>query len=305
VPLELFALALTEGFVEEDCGSCGGVEGFDVALHGDLDAGVGGVNDFFGETGPFVADQEGDGLAPVEFPGGGGSVGGMVFVDAGGDGGDTVELELGKEDSESCSGDQRKMEGSACGGAKGLGREGTGGTALAGGGGDGSGGAESGGGAEDGADVSWILHPGENDEKWRTFAGGNGKEIFELRLPGKDKGGDALGVLGVGNAFKEAIGGVEHGEGEFGAIDERRQLAVMTLAGLAEEDGFDTAGGGEGFFNKVEAFDADAAGFCGQSAPKGHAEELEPAVVAAGDGGCTGFGGRGHRWQRSRNEVKK
>ena len=44
----LFALALAEGFVEEDGGCGGGVEGFDVALHGDLDAGVGGVNDFFG-----------------------------------------------------------------------------------------------------------------------------------------------------------------------------------------------------------------------------------------------------------------
>ena len=70
----LFTLALAEGFVEEDGGGRGGVEGFDVALHGDLDAGVGGVDDVFGEAGAFVADEEGDGLAPVEFPGGGGRV---------------------------------------------------------------------------------------------------------------------------------------------------------------------------------------------------------------------------------------
>ena len=63
--VELLTLALAEGFVEEDGGCGGGVEGFDVALHGDLDAGVGGVDDFFGEAGAFVADEEGDGLAPV------------------------------------------------------------------------------------------------------------------------------------------------------------------------------------------------------------------------------------------------
>jgi len=97
----LFALALAEGFVEEDGGSGGGVEGFDVALHGDLDAGVGGVDDVFGEAGAFVADEEGDGLAPVELPGGGGRIAGIVFVGAGGDGGDGVEFELREQDSES------------------------------------------------------------------------------------------------------------------------------------------------------------------------------------------------------------
>jgi len=53
----LFALALAEGFVEEDCSGGGGVEGFDVALHGDLDAGVGGVDNVFREAGALVADE--------------------------------------------------------------------------------------------------------------------------------------------------------------------------------------------------------------------------------------------------------
>ena len=68
--LELFALALAEGFVEEDGGGRGCVQGFDVALHGDLDAGVGGVDYVFGEAGAFVADEESDRFAPVDFPGG-------------------------------------------------------------------------------------------------------------------------------------------------------------------------------------------------------------------------------------------
>jgi len=45
--VELLTLALAESFVEEDGGGSGSVEGFDVALHGDLDAGVGGVDDVF------------------------------------------------------------------------------------------------------------------------------------------------------------------------------------------------------------------------------------------------------------------
>ena len=129
----LLALALAEGFVEEDGGGSGCVEGFDVALHGDLDAGVGGVDDVLGEAGAFVADKEGDGLAPVEFPGGGGSIGGIVFVDGGGDGGDAVEFELREQDSEGGSGYERKMECGACGGAESFWREGAGGAALSGG----------------------------------------------------------------------------------------------------------------------------------------------------------------------------
>jgi hypothetical protein len=49
-------LALAEGFVEEDGGSGGGVEAFDVGGHGDVDAGVGGADDVFGEASAFVAD---------------------------------------------------------------------------------------------------------------------------------------------------------------------------------------------------------------------------------------------------------
>ncbi len=157
-------MALAEGFVEEDGGGRGGVEGFDVALHGDLNAGIGGVDDVFGEAGTFVANEEGDRLAPVEFPGGGGGItGGRIFVNAGGDGGDAVELELCEEDAEGGSRYKWKMKGGAGGGAEGFRREGAGGAGLAGGGGDGSRGAESGGSAEDGADVAGVLNTGKNN----------------------------------------------------------------------------------------------------------------------------------------------
>ena len=47
---------MAEGFVEEDGGSSGGVEAFNVGGHGDVDAGVGGADDVFGEASAFVAD---------------------------------------------------------------------------------------------------------------------------------------------------------------------------------------------------------------------------------------------------------
>jgi len=76
---------LAGGFVEEDCGGSGGVEGFDAGRHGDANAGVGAALDFFRETGAFVADEERYGLAPVHLPRG--SLGLVIcgwFLGAGG-----------------------------------------------------------------------------------------------------------------------------------------------------------------------------------------------------------------------------
>ena len=65
-------MALAVGFVEEDGGGGRGVKRFDAAFHRDLDAGIGGVDDVFGEARAFVADKKSDGLAPVNFPRGNG-----------------------------------------------------------------------------------------------------------------------------------------------------------------------------------------------------------------------------------------
>src|SRR5262249_30852245 len=59
---------LAGGFVEEDGGGSGGVEGFDAARHGDADAGGSGAFDFFGQAGAFVANKKSDGFAPVHIP---------------------------------------------------------------------------------------------------------------------------------------------------------------------------------------------------------------------------------------------
>jgi hypothetical protein len=170
-------LALAEGFVKKDGGSGGGVEAFDVGGHGDVDAGVGGTDDVFGEAGAFVADEEGDGLAPVHLPGG--ERGGGFLVNTGGERVDAVEFELCEEDSERHSGDDGEMEGGTGGGAEGFGRVGAGSAALTGSGSDGGGGSKSGSGTENGADVAGILNASENDEEGSAGAGGSGEEFIQ------------------------------------------------------------------------------------------------------------------------------
>jgi hypothetical protein len=60
---------LAGGFVEEDGGGSGRVEGLDAGGHGDADTGGRATFDFFREAGAFVADEKGDGFAPVYIPG--------------------------------------------------------------------------------------------------------------------------------------------------------------------------------------------------------------------------------------------
>jgi hypothetical protein len=117
-----------------------------------------------------------------------------------------------------------------------------------------------------------------------------------------NEGGDSLRVLGIGEAFKEAVGGAENGKSHFGPVDEGGEAFVMTFAGFAEEHGLDAAAGAQGFFDEAGTFDADESAFGWQSAAQSHAEFLEPAIVAAGEqrgltrgaSVASGFSGRGH-----------
>ena len=173
---------------------------------------------------------------------------------------------------------------------------------MTGGGSDGGGGAKGGGGAQDGADVAGILNPGENDEEWGARAGGSGEEFVEREFAGLDESGDALGMLGVGDALEEAICGAEDREAGIGAADERGEALAMAFAGFAEQDGFDAAGGAQGFFDEAGAFDANGTVFGGKAAAEGHAELLEPAVFATAEEvgrvcrtrAAGGFGSSGH-----------
>jgi len=287
-------LALAESFVEENGGSGGGVEAFHVGGHGNVDAGVGGADDVFGEAGAFVANEESDGLAPVHLPGGERASG--FFVNAGGERVDAVEFELREKNGERHSGDDGEMKRGARGGAEGFGRVGAGRAALTSGGSDGGGGAKCGGGAEDGADIAGILNAGEDDDEWSRRAGGSGEELVEREFAGLDERGDALGMFGIGDALEEAVGGAENGEAGVWAADERCETFAVAFAGFAEEDTLDAAGGAESFFHEARAFDAHGAVFGGKAAAESDAKLLEPAVFAAGEqiGGIGGVGRRGH-----------
>jgi hypothetical protein len=92
-----------------------------------------------------------------------------------------------------------------------------------------------------------------------------------------------LRVLGVSEAFEEAVGGAEDGKSHFGAVDEGGEPLAMAFARFAEEHGLDATAGTQRFFDEADAFYADEAAFRGQTAAESHAELLEPAIVAAGE----------------------
>jgi len=111
---------------------------------------------------------------------------------------------------------------------------------------------------------------------------GGGKQIFQLCLTRNHKRGDALRMLGVGNAFEQAIHGLENREGHFRACNERCEFFAVAFAGFAEEDGFELAPGFEGFLDQAESLDTDAAGIGLQAAAERDTKLLQPAIVAAG-----------------------
>ena len=158
---------------------------------------------------------------------------------------------------------------------------------------------KSGGGPQDRADIAGVLNTSENDDERSTRAGRSGKEFVKREFLGLDERGDALGMLGVGDAFEKAVGGPKHGEADIGAADEGGEALTVAFAGFAEENGFDAAGGPESFFNEARALDADGALFGGKAAAESDTELFEPAVFAAGkEVGCGGgFGRRGH-WRK-------
>src|SRR5713226_5685718 len=61
-------VSLTSSFIENDGGRGGSIQRFDAAGHGNANARVGAALDFFGKPGALVADEEGHGLAPIDFP---------------------------------------------------------------------------------------------------------------------------------------------------------------------------------------------------------------------------------------------
>lgn len=156
-------MALAGGFVEEDCGCCGGVKGFDAAGHGDANSGIGAAFDFFRQAGAFVADKESNRFAPIHFPGCEDATFAVVrLVHAGCERAYMGDFQLREKNWQRHSGKNREMKRRAGGGAQGFRRKRAGGAGLAGSGCDRAGGAEGRSGTQDRADVSRVLDACEN-----------------------------------------------------------------------------------------------------------------------------------------------
>lgn len=262
---------LALGFVEDDGGGDGGVEGFDGAGHRNGEGGVGGASNFGRKAGAFVADEEGEGGAEVGSAGGRRGGGGGGGFGGGGDEGEASGAELSEGDGGREAAQEGDTEGGSGGGTHGFGGPGIGGAF----GGDHPGGAEGFGGANGGADVARILNAEEGDDE-----GDAAGEIVESVFAGLDEGGDALRVFGAGDLIEEFFGGAE--EFEFFAVG-GRQCVKEFVGGGAGEDGDDLGAGVEGFFDEVRTLDGDKI-FGGKVAvAKGGAEEFEVLVIAGGD----------------------
>ena len=90
-------------------------------------------------------------------------------------------------------------------------------------------------------------------------------------------------IFGVSDSLEEPVGGLQDGDGDFGAIEVWSEASAVTLARFAEEHGANWRSGAEGLFDQARAFDSYGAGFGRKAAAKRDAEFLEPAVIAAGD----------------------
>ena len=81
--------------------------------------------------------------------------------------------------------------------------------------------------------------------------------VVERSLARMNERRDALGMLGIGEAFKEAIGGAESGKSHLGPVDEGRESLVMAFSGFAEEYRPNRATGTQRFFDEAHAFHAN------------------------------------------------
>jgi hypothetical protein len=75
------------------------------------------------------------------------------------------------------------------------------------------------------------------------------KQFIERGYARVNKRGDALRMLGVGQAFEKAVGRAQGRKSHFRTADERSETFVVAFAGFAEEYGFDATAGAKRFFD--------------------------------------------------------
>src|SRR5579862_1314599 len=257
---------LALGFVEDDGGGDGGVEGFDGAGHGNGESGVGGALNFGGEAGAFVADEEGEGGAEV-----GGVGGGRGGFGGGGDEREAGGAELGESNRWREAAEEREAEGGASGGAHGFGGPGVGGAF----GGDHAGGAEGLSGADGCADVAGVLDAEQGDDEREATS-----EVVESAFAGFHESGDALGMFGGGDLVEEFFGGAEDVKGF--ALGRSEGVEEFVGGGGGEAFG-DVKAGAKGFFDEMRAFDSEEIFFRQIAVAEGGAEGFKVLVIAGGD----------------------
>src|SRR5579872_25303 len=175
------AAALARGFVQDKRGGDGGVQGVYRLRKLDANERVGAAFDFGRQADAFVADENRDRLAKIEFVG---VARGGIFWRRGGDDLQAGDAKLRERDGRGEFAESRKTQSGTGGGAQRFWRIRVRGAFC----GDHSCSAEGFGGAKNGADVAGVLHADENhDEGIETS-----QKIVEGKLRRAQQGGDAL-----------------------------------------------------------------------------------------------------------------
>jgi len=265
------AATLARGFVKDQRGGDGGVQGVYRLRKLDANQRVGAAFDFGREASAFVADEERDGLAKIEFAGIARS---GISRRRGGDDFQAGDAELRERDGRGEFAESRKAQGGAGGGAQGFRGIGMRGAFC----GDDSRGAEGFGGAKNGADVAGVLHADENyDEGIRAS-----QKIVEGKLRRAQKSGDALGSFRGGDGGEKLV---RRAENESRPVEFSEKRGQGFFGGGAREDGFHLEAGANRFRDKADAFEADAFILRARGVQDG-AEKFEPVIFARGDGGA-------------------
>ena len=263
------AATLARGFVKDQRGGDGGVQGVYRLRKLDANQRVGAAFDFGREASAFVADEERDGLAKIEFAGIARS---GISRRRGGDDFQAGDAELRERDGRGEFAESRKAQGGAGGGAQGFRGIGMRGAFC----GDDSRGAEGFGGAQDSADVAGILHADENDDERIEAA----QKIVEGELRRAQKSSDALRSFG-GSDGSEKLVRCAKNEGRTVEFGEKRRERLFR--GGAGEDGFELEAGANRFRDEADAFEADAFVFRARGV-EDSAEKFKPVIFARGDG---------------------
>src|SRR5579864_123848 len=263
------AATLARGFVKNQRRGDSGVQGVYRLRKLDANQRVGAAFDFRRQAGAFVADENRDGLAKIEFVG---VARGGIFRRTGGDNLQAGDAELRERDGSGKFDKGWKPQSRTSGGAQRFWRIRMRRAFC----GDDSRGAEGFGGAKNSADVAGVLHADRNYDEGVEPS----HQIVEGELRRAQKSGDALRSFRAGDGVEKLV---RRAQDESWPVEFGDKSGQGFFGGGAGENGFKFEAGANGVRDKTDAFEADALVFRARGV-ENRAKKFEPVIFARSDG---------------------